>query len=95
MHKHWVNIVATKSSTWRKVKAIELSIDNFKHLLRNSSVTFFTDNQHAACIIKKGSKIPELETLALSIYSICVSCNSTFPYMYNGFQWKKMKRQML
>jgi hypothetical protein len=67
MHKHWVNIVATKSSTWRKVKAIELSIDNFKHLLRNSSVTFFTDNQHAACIIKKGSKIPELETLATVI----------------------------
>ena len=93
MHKHWVNIVATKSSTWRKVKAIELSIDNFKHLLRNSSVTFFTDNQHAACIIKKGSKIPELETLALSIYSICVSCNSTFPYMHNGFQGKKTRRE--
>jgi hypothetical protein len=45
-----------------------LSIDSFKHLLRNSSVTFFTDNQNAACIIKKGSKIPELQALALWIY---------------------------
>jgi fumarate reductase subunit C len=33
------------------------------------SVTFFTDNQNAACIIKKGRKIPELQTLALLIYS--------------------------
>lgn len=64
-----------KSSTWREVKAIELSIDSFKHLLRNISVTFFTDNQNAACIIKKGSKIPELQALALSIYSICVCHN--------------------
>lgn len=78
MHKHWVNKEALKSSTWREVKAIELSIDSFKHLLRNSSVTFFTDNQNAACIIKKGSKIPELQVLALLIYSICVYYNISF-----------------
>jgi hypothetical protein len=48
---------------------MELFVDSFKHLLRISSVTFFTDNQNAACIIKKGRKIPELQTLALLIYS--------------------------
>jgi hypothetical protein len=69
MHKHCVNKEATKSFTWREVKAMELFIDSFKHLLRISSVTFFTDNQNAACIIKKGRKIPELQTLALLIYS--------------------------
>ena len=75
MHKYWVNKEATKSFTWREVKTIELFMDSFKHLLKISSVTFFTNNQNAACIIKKGRKIPELQTLALLIYSICVYHN--------------------
>ncbi|VDI51364.1 Hypothetical predicted protein [Mytilus galloprovincialis] len=75
MHKQWLKHEAIKSSTWRELKAIELSIDSFKHLLSNSLVSFFTDNQNAVGIIQKGSKVPELQTLALSIFSICVSCN--------------------
>ena len=67
MHKHWASNEAMISSTWREVKAIQLSLDSFKHLLRNSSVTFVTDNQNAACIVKKESKIPELQALALWI----------------------------
>ncbi|CAG2235155.1 unnamed protein product [Mytilus edulis] len=75
MHKQWLKHEAIKSSTWRELKAIELSIDSFKHLLSNSLVSFFTDNQNAVGIIQKGSKVPELQTLALSIFSICVSFN--------------------
>ncbi|CAG2249866.1 unnamed protein product [Mytilus edulis] len=75
MHKQWLKHEAIKSSTWRELKAIELSIDSFKHLLSNSLVSFFTEPQNAVGIIQKGSKVPELQTLALSIFSICVSCN--------------------
>ncbi|CAC5399205.1 unnamed protein product [Mytilus coruscus] len=60
---------------WREVKAIELSLDNFAKVLQHSAVTFFTDNQNAVSIIKKGSKLPHLQGLALSIFNTCVSCN--------------------
>ncbi|CAC5385290.1 unnamed protein product [Mytilus coruscus] len=80
MHKQWLQHEAIKSSAWRELKAVELSIDSFKHLLSTSLVSFFTDNQNAVGIIQKGSKVPELQTLALSIFSICVSFNiSLYP----------------
>ncbi|CAC5382726.1 unnamed protein product [Mytilus coruscus] len=62
MHKQWLQHKVIKSSTWRELKAVELSIDSFKHLLSNSSVSFFTDNQSAVGIIQKGSYVPELQT---------------------------------
>ncbi|CAC5395804.1 unnamed protein product [Mytilus coruscus] len=33
MHKQWLQREAIKRSTWRELKAVELSIDSFKHLL--------------------------------------------------------------
>ncbi|XP_071172218.1 uncharacterized protein [Mytilus edulis] len=74
-HRQWSVTEATKSSTWREIKAIELTLDSFAKVLEHSSVTFFTDNQNAVSIIKKGSKLPHLQGLALSIFNTCVSCN--------------------
>ncbi|CAG2237876.1 unnamed protein product [Mytilus edulis] len=53
-HRQWSVTEATKSSTWREIKAIELALDSFAKVLEHSSVTFFTDNQNAVSIIKKG-----------------------------------------
>ncbi|CAC5379675.1 unnamed protein product [Mytilus coruscus] len=74
-NRQWSVTEATKSSTWREVKAIELSLDSLAKVLEHSSVTFFKDNQNAVSIIKKGSKSPHLQGLALSIFNTCVSCN--------------------
>lgn len=74
-HRQWSVTEATKSSTWREIKAIELTLYSFAKVLEHSSVTFFTDNQNAVSIIKKGSKLPHLQGLALSIFNTCVSCN--------------------
>ncbi|CAG2235130.1 unnamed protein product [Mytilus edulis] len=60
-HRQWSVTEATKSSTWREIKAIELTLDSFAKVLEHSSVTFFTDNQNAVSIIKKGSKLPHLQ----------------------------------
>ncbi|CAC5361319.1 unnamed protein product [Mytilus coruscus] len=80
MHNQRLQHEVIKSSTWRELKAVELSIESFKHLLSNSSVSFFADNQNVVGIIQKGSKVPELHTLALSIFNICVSFNiSLYP----------------
>ncbi|CAC5382700.1 unnamed protein product [Mytilus coruscus] len=71
MQKQWLQHEAIKSSTWRELKAVELSIDSFKYLLSNTLVSFFTDNQNAVGIIQKGSKVPELQTIIESeFYSI-------------------------
>ena len=71
MHKHWLANESKKSSTWREVKAIGLCIESFGQKLRDSTVTFFTDNQNAVSIIEKGSKVPELQSMALSVFNTC------------------------
>ena len=72
MHKSWSEVEAVKSSTWRELKAIELSLLSFLHVLRNSTITFYTDNQNVAGIVLKGSKIYELQMIALSIFNTCM-----------------------
>ncbi|CAC5397189.1 unnamed protein product [Mytilus coruscus] len=71
MHKSWSDDEKLKSSTWREVKAIELSLLSFARLLKTCTVSFYTDNQNAVTIVHKGSKVPELQSLALSIYDCC------------------------
>ena len=41
----------------------------FLEKIRGSTVTFYTDSQNAASIILKGSRIPELQVLALTIFN--------------------------
>ena len=44
-------------------------------LLCNSRVKWFTDNQNVVHIIRVGSKIPELQVLALSIFKTAFTNN--------------------
>ena len=62
---------ASKSSTWREIKAVELCLLSFKDVLKGSSVTCYTDSQNAANIILKGSKVHELQSLALTVFEFC------------------------
>jgi hypothetical protein len=43
----------------------------FLEKLRGSTVTFYTDSQNAASIILKGSRVQELQVLALTIFNSC------------------------
>jgi hypothetical protein len=71
MHKPWFPSEASKSSTWREIKAVELCVLAFLEKLRGSTVTFYTDSQNAASIILKGNRVPELQVLALTIFNSC------------------------
>jgi hypothetical protein len=64
---------AGKSSTWREIKAVELCLLSFKDVLKGSSVICYTDSQNAASIILKGSKVHELQILALTIFEFCAT----------------------
>jgi hypothetical protein len=83
MHKPWLLSESSKSSTWGEIKAIELCLLAFIDILRGSLITFYTDSQNAASIVLKGSRVPELHVLALSIFNTCrqnnVDLNSVDP----------------
>jgi len=44
---------------------------SFKDVLKGSSITYYTDSQNAASILLKGSKVHELQSLALTIFESC------------------------
>lgn len=48
------------------------TVDSFRHLLRGKIVKWFTDNQGITRIVGVGSMKPELQQLALKIYSVCL-----------------------
>ena len=74
MHKSWSEVEAVKSSTWRELKSIELSLLSFLHVLSNSTITCYTHGQYVSGIVLKGSQIYELQMIiALSILNICMS----------------------
>ena len=54
MYKTWLKLEADTSSTWREIKAVELSLLSFKDALKGSSVTCCTDSQNAASNYLKG-----------------------------------------
>jgi hypothetical protein len=72
MLKTWLKLEAGKNSTQREIKAVELCLLSFKDVLKGSSVTCYTDNQKTASIILKGSKVYELQSLALTVFEFCV-----------------------
>ena len=71
-HTNWSDDERTKSSTWRELQTVYLTIQAFTMDLSNRTIAWFTDNQNVPSIINKGSRVPELQTLALKLFQICL-----------------------
>ena len=71
-HTNWSDDERTKSSTWRELQTVYLTMQAFTMDLSNRTIAWFTDNQNVPSIINKGSRVPELQTLALKLFQICV-----------------------
>ena len=71
-HTNWSDDERTKSSTWRELQTVYLAIQAFTTDLSNRTIAWFTDNQNVPSIINKGSRVPELQTLALKLFQICL-----------------------
>ena len=67
----WSAEEANQSSTWRELHAVRLVLESFKGMLSNERIRWFTDNQNVVRIVLYGSRKPELEAEALSIFSLC------------------------
>ena len=67
-HKMWTQDERGRSSTWRKLSAIEFLLLSCLPILRASHVKWYTENQTTAKIGEVGSMKLELHTLALNIF---------------------------
>jgi len=93
MSKTRLKLEAGKSSTWRKIKAVELGLLSLKDVLKGNSVNCYTDSQNAVSIILKGGKVHELQSLALSIFEFCAKMTRRF--IQYGYQENRIQTQII
>ena len=72
VHQMWSKSQSLMSSTWRELKAVELALNSFAASLSGKAVRWHTDNQNCVKIVQKGSTKSHLQSLAFSIFSICI-----------------------
>ena len=62
-----------KSSTWRELKAVQLAVESLAHDLKGHQVACFADNQNVLSVLSGGSRVKELQSLALEMFALCVT----------------------
>ena len=76
-HQNWSKTESLKSSTFRELRTVDLALKSFIQKLKSQTVVWFTDNQNVARIIPSGSRVAELQTIALDIFNTCAIFNIT------------------
>ena len=61
-----------KNSTWRELKAVEITLKGCVDFLKNKFLKIFTDNQNVERISEVGSMKKDLQSLAIDIFHFCV-----------------------
>ena len=72
-HGLWLPEEASKSSTWREIRAVRQVLEALESKLSNERVRWFTDNQNVVRILQVGSRKPDLQAEALAIFSISLA----------------------
>ncbi|VDH97494.1 Hypothetical predicted protein [Mytilus galloprovincialis] len=72
VHKMWSNIEASKSSTYRELKAVFITLSSLVQCFSNRLVKVYTDNQNVVRIIKAGSMNSKLQDIAIDIFNFCL-----------------------
>ena len=68
----WSAEEASKSSTYRELKAVSITLHSLLHMLHHRLVKLYTDNQNVVRIISAGSMKSELHDLAIDIFNLCL-----------------------
>ena len=77
-HQIWSPAERMESSTWRELKTVELALISFALSFYGMQIAWFTDNANVVSIVHSGSKVPELQDLALRIFHVFVSFGISF-----------------
>lgn len=72
VQKMWTNTEASKSSTYRELKAVFITLSSLVQCFSNRLVKVYTDNQNVVRIIKAGSMNSELQDIAIDIFNFCL-----------------------
>ena len=70
----WEAIEASQSSTWRELSAVWRVLQSLAGALSNYRVRWFTDNQNVVRILQVGSRQPQLQEVAIKIFSLSINC---------------------
>ena len=71
-HKLWSAEEAQKSSSYRELKAVSLSLESFLPLVKGHTIKWYTENQSVSRIVEVGSMKEVLQCLALRIFTMCL-----------------------
>ena len=74
-HRNGSESEQQQSSTWRELRAVCHAVEAFKPDLQSRTVSWFKDNQSIVSIISNGSKVENLQFLALNLFMICIESN--------------------
>ncbi|XP_067041129.1 uncharacterized protein [Acropora muricata] len=69
--QNWSPAESSKSSTCRELRTVNLALFAFALVLQGKRVAWFTDNNSVVSIVHNGSKVTELQSLALCIFNVC------------------------
>ena len=61
-----------QSSTWRELKAVEITLKGCVDLFKNKFVKILTDNQNVERISEVGSMKKDLQSLAIDIFHFLI-----------------------
>ncbi len=71
----WNTEESVRSSIWRELRAVEVALDAYVHILYENNVKWYTDSTNVVNILRKGRMKMDLNMLALSIYKTCLKFN--------------------
>ncbi|CAC5411056.1 unnamed protein product [Mytilus coruscus] len=72
VHKMWTPDEAKKSSTFRELSAVFITLFSLLPDFQNRLVKIYTDNQNVVKIVQAGSMRSELQEIALKIFNLCI-----------------------
>ena len=67
----WSRLEQFKSSTWREVEAVRRVMLFNAGLIERKKIKVYSDNKNVKSILMKGSKKPDLQSLALKVNEFC------------------------
>ena len=71
-HQNWSDLESSRSSEFRGLLAVSLSVQAFIDSLEAQTVVWYTDNQIIVRIANIGSKVPASQKTALHIHRCCL-----------------------
>ena len=69
----WSEFEVAQSSTYRELKATLYVLQSFYKVLSHRKVKWFSDSQNMCRIVSVDSPKPELQSIAVSIFQVCMS----------------------